>query len=414
MKTQNPSVESVRHSTNSPAMNLINIIIRYFVGILFIFSGLIKLNDPVGTKIKLEEYFEVFADDFAFAAGLFHFLVPLALGIAVVLCVAEVVLGVALLLRYRPQATLWSLLAIVVFFTFLTFYSAYFNKVTDCGCFGDAIKLAPWQSFGKDVLLLVLIAVLFVQRKKLPGADGQPTRLAMASSLAICTLIGIYAIIYLPVIDFLPYKVGDNLPANMTMPPGAQGDLFEINYTLQNARTGATQQMTDKQYIATEIWKDTTWKITRTSKPELIRKGQKPKITDFSVSTPDGEDVTQQAFAGDKLLIVIRDVAQARESHLRAIAALIAGLNESKGQSPEIMVLTATNGAVFEEYRHEYQLAAPYFFTDNTVLKTMVRTDPGVLLLRNGTVMGKWPAALIPDAADIRAMTDTKTVAGAK
>ncbi len=379
-------------------MSLLNTIIRYFVGVLFIFSGLIKLNDPVGTKIKLEEYFEVFAADFAFAAGFFHFLLPLALVLAVVLCVAEVVLGIALLLRYRLRATLWSLLAIVVFFTFLTFYSAYFNKVTDCGCFGDAIKLAPWQSFGKDVLLVILIVVLFVQRNQLPSLNTRFTQIAVAGSLAICAGIGIYAIFYLPVIDFLPYKINANLPANMTLPPGAQGDVFEINYTLQNARTKATQQLTDKQYIATEIWKDTTWKITQTSEPKLVQKGQRPKITDFSVTTPDGEDVTQQAFAGDKLLVVIRDATQARESHLQAIGALIAGL---KGRTPEIMVLTATSGAAFEEYRHEYQLAAPYFFTDNTVLKTMVRTDPGVLLLHNGTVTGKWPAARIPDAAEV-------------
>ncbi len=379
-------------------MSLLNTIIRYFVGVLFIFSGLIKLNDPVGTKIKLEEYFEVFAADFAFAAGFFHFLVPLALVLAVVLCVAEVVLGVALLLRYQLRATLWSLLVIVVFFTFLTFYSAYFNKVTDCGCFGDAIKLAPWQSFGKDVLLVILIVVLFVQRNQLPSLNTRFTQIAVATSLVVCIAISAYAIVYLPIIDFLPYKINANLPANMTLPPGAQGDVFEINYTLQNARTKATRQLTDKQYIATEIWKDTTWKITETSEPELVHKGQKPKITDFSVTTPDGEDVTQQAFAGDKLLVVIRDATQARESHLKAIGALIAGL---KGRTPEIMVLTATSGAAFEEYRHEYQLAAPYFFTDNTVLKTMVRTNPGVLLLHNGTVTGKWPAAQSPDAAEV-------------
>ena len=392
-------------------MSLLNTIIRYFVGVLFIFSGLIKLNDPVGTKIKLEEYFEVFAADFAFAAGVFHFLLPLALVLAVVLCVAEVVLGVALLLRYQMKATLWSLLVIIVFFTFLTFYSAYFNKVTDCGCFGDAIKLAPWQSFGKDILLVVMIVVLFVQRKKLPGNDTRPAKIAVAASLAICIAISVYAIVYLPIIDFLPYKIGASLPANMTLPPGTQGDVFEINYTLQNARTKATQQLTDKQYIATEIWKDTTWKITETSEPKLVQKGQRPKITDFSVTTPDNEDVTQQAFTGDKLLIVIRDAPQARESHLQAIGALIAAL---KGRSPDIMILTATSGTVFEEYRHEHQLAAPYFFTDNTVLKTMVRTNPGVLLLHNGTVTGKWPAARIPDAAEISKLLNPNTAGGVK
>jgi uncharacterized membrane protein YphA (DoxX/SURF4 family) len=129
-------------------------IIAFLVGGLFIFSGLIKINDPVGTQIKLEEYFEVFTQDFG---PFFHFFVPYALPIAVAMCVLEVVLGVALWVGFRPRLTRWSLLALIVFFTFLTFYSAYFNKVTDCGCFGDAIKLTPWQSFGKDVVLTGLI-----------------------------------------------------------------------------------------------------------------------------------------------------------------------------------------------------------------------------------------------------------------
>lgn len=379
-------------------MHVINTIIRYFVGVLFIFSGLIKLNDPVGTKIKLEEYFEVFATDFSWAAGLFHLLVPAALLIAVVLCVLEVVLGVALLLRYRLTATIWALLGIIVFFTFLTFYSAYFNKVTDCGCFGDAIKLDPWQSFGKDILLLVLILVLFFQRKKLTGTQDRPAGIIVGAATMVCTFIGIYAIFYLPLIDFLPYKVGANIAENMKLPPGAEGDVYEVRYTLKNAQTGETQSMTDKEYIATEIWKDTVWQITQTGTPTLVKKGVKPKITDFSVTTPEGEDVTQQAFIGQKLIIVIRDATHASESQLKQLGELIRGL---KNQPIEPMLLTATAGNTFEEYRHEFQLAAPYFFTDNTVLKTMIRTDPGVLLLHNGTVIGKWPAASIPDAAEV-------------
>ncbi len=380
-------------------MKIIHTLIRIFVGVLFIFSGLIKLNDPVGTKIKLEEYFEVFAADFSWASGLFHLLIPAALVIAVVLCVAEVVLGVALLLQYRLKTTVWILLGIIVFFTFLTFYSAYYNKVTDCGCFGDAIKLSPWQSFSKDILLLVLILVLFFQRKKLYSTASRSVGVTVALATVLCLAVGLYAIYYLPPIDFLPYKVGANIPENMKLPPGAQGDVYEIRYTLTNTNTKAIKEMTDKEYLSTKIWEDTTWQITHTAEPKLIQKGQKPKITDFSVTTPEGETITQQAFTGQKLLIVIRDVTQASSSSLKAISSLI---QELKGSQITPMILTATTANVFEEYRHEYQLAAPYYFTDQTVLKTMVRTDPGVLLLNNGTVTGKWPAASIPTAERIR------------
>src|SRR5690606_3277590 len=159
---------------------------RYLVGVVFIFSGLIKLNDPVGTQIKLEEYFEVFAQDIPFLQSLFHGLVPLALYIAVFLCVAEVVLGVALLVRYKPKATNFLLLLIIIFFSLLTFYSAYFNKVTDCGCFGDAIKLKPWTSFINDLILLVLIVIIiWYQRFTKPLPTAIMVALATVGSLGL-------------------------------------------------------------------------------------------------------------------------------------------------------------------------------------------------------------------------------------
>ena len=133
-------------------MRFIYSILRYLVGSIFIFSGLIKINDPVGTQIKLEEYFGVFSSDFT---SLFELLVPFALLISIVLCTLEIIIGIALLMNYKMRIVLKLLLSLIVFFTFLTFYSAYFNKVTDCGCFGDAIKLTPWESFYKDIILLV-------------------------------------------------------------------------------------------------------------------------------------------------------------------------------------------------------------------------------------------------------------------
>ena len=134
---------------------------RFFVGGLFIFSGLIKLNDPVGTKIKMEEYFGVFAEDFGSAFAAFT---PFAMEIGMIMIILEIVLGVAVLIYYRMDVTTVLLLLLMVFFTFLTFYSAYFNKVTDCGCFGDAIKLTPWQSFWKDVILMFPVLHLFWYR----------------------------------------------------------------------------------------------------------------------------------------------------------------------------------------------------------------------------------------------------------
>ena len=145
-------------------MRFIYTLSRYLVGLLFIFSGLIKINDPVGTQIKLQEYFEVFSADFG---SVFEIFIPYALLLSVFLCTLEVVIGVALLMNYKIKIVSKTTLGLILFFTFLTFYSAYFNKVTDCGCFGDAIKLTPWESFYKDVILLVLSVTIFYVYPKL-------------------------------------------------------------------------------------------------------------------------------------------------------------------------------------------------------------------------------------------------------
>ena len=139
-------------------MKILTHIARIIVGVLFIVSGFVKLNDPMGFSFKLQEYF---------SPGVLNleFLSPFALGLAILLVIIEVIVGISLLIGYMRTLTLTLLTGMIVFFTFLTFYSAYFNKVTDCGCFGDAIPLTPWQSFTKDVILLVLILFLIINRK---------------------------------------------------------------------------------------------------------------------------------------------------------------------------------------------------------------------------------------------------------
>ena len=181
------------------------------VGALFVFSGLIKLNDPLGTAIKLEEYFAVFAAD---GLGFFDWFRPLALCFALLLVVAEVILGVALLVGYRLGVSLGVVASMVLFFTCLTFYSAYFNKVTDCGCFGDAIVLTPWQSFGKDLVLLVLVVAAIVIRRvglvtiKEASSQLQRSDIYIGGGALVALSVGVYVILFLPFIDFRPYKLG--------------------------------------------------------------------------------------------------------------------------------------------------------------------------------------------------------------
>src|SRR5690606_19355086 len=185
--------------------NIITQFSRIFVGLLFIISGYIKLNDPIGFSFKLEEYF---------SQGVLNmeFLIPLSLTIALFMVIFEVVLGVILLLGYKVKFTVWSLLLMIVFFTFLTFYSAVTGKVTDCGCFGDALKLTPWQSFFKDLVLLGFILILFFKKEYIHPIFSNRIRFITSSvTLLLCIFYAIYVLNHLPVIDFRPYKVGANI-----------------------------------------------------------------------------------------------------------------------------------------------------------------------------------------------------------
>lgn len=359
---------------------------RFFVGGLFIFSGLIKLNDPIGTEIKLEEYFEVFAEDFG---SFFLWFKPYALEIAVVLIILEVVLGIAVLIYYRMNLTTKVMLGLMVFFTFLTFYSAYFNKVTDCGCFGDAIKLTPWESFFKDIILMVFVLHLFWYRKKYaPALYSKEGHAVILGVTIISFILGIYAIRHLPFIDFRAYKIGNNIPQQMQ--PQEQ-PIFEYTFQkkdgeLKKSDTYLTDTLVYK-YVGVE---------------QLNEDKTKAKITDYSVYSVDGEDVTQSTFEGPKLLFIIYDATKASTKNMDKIRRLITDLDGKV----EMMVLTASGADQFEAFRHENQLAVPYYFVDATVLKTIVRSNPGITLWKDGTVKGMWHHNDTPEAGEIEKLKD--------
>ncbi|SDL77989.1 DoxX protein [Catalinimonas alkaloidigena] len=360
-------------------MSLINQLFRFATGVLFIFSGLVKLNDPVGTQIKLEEYFEVFSTDFA---SFFHYLIPLALPLAVVLCVAEVILGVALLLQYRMRLTMWALLLLISFFTFLTFYSAYFNKVTDCGCFGDAIPLDPWESFTKDVVLLIMIVVLFVQRNRLrPALPSRAAQVVVGGATVLSLALALYAINYLPPIDFRPYKIGNNLPQLME-------SSAPLQYQYVMVKNG-------KEEVFDQYPTDTTYKYKDMI---LINPEALPKITDYQVWNDQG-DFTQETFQGKKLLIVVQNLEHTDVESYTKINQLVGGLPADV----KPMVITSVNPEAFEIFRHEVQLALPYYFADATVLKAMIRSNPGLMLLEDGVVRGKWHYHTIPSPDELTA-----------
>jgi uncharacterized membrane protein YphA (DoxX/SURF4 family) len=362
--------------------NIADQIARLFVGGLFIFSGLIKLNDPIGTRIKMEEYFSVFADDFG---SFFNIFIPVSLEIGMIMIILEIVLGVAVLVYYRMEVTTVLLLLLMVFFTFLTFYSAYFNKVTDCGCFGDAIKLTPWQSFFKDVILMFPVLHLFWYRKTyVPVLRRREGHFVVGTATVICLILGVYAIRHLPFIDFRAYRTGNHIPTEMQ--PEEQ-PVFEYVFI----RKDNGEQVRSEKYLM-----DTT-QYKYHSVVQLNEDKTRARITDYAVTSVDGEDVTQQTFQGAKLIFVIYDVSKASLKNIDEIVQLSRDLDGKV----DMMVLTASAANQFESFRHEHQFAVPYFYADATVLKTIVRSNPGITLWVDGTVKGMWHHNDTPEAQEV-------------
>jgi uncharacterized membrane protein YphA (DoxX/SURF4 family) len=342
---------------------------RFFVGGLFIFSGLIKLNDPIGTQIKMEEYFEVFATDFG---SVFHYFIPWALEIGMIMIILEIALGVAILVYYRMPTTTWVLLLLMLFFTFLTFYSAYFNKVTDCGCFGDAIKLTPWESFWKDIILMVFVLHLFWYRKKyIPTLRTREGHAVVFGVAAISLFLGVYALRHLPFIDFRAYRIGNNIPQQML--PGEQ-PIIEYTFIKNGEDVSSTKFLSEEEGYK--------YKSSKVLNEEKV----KPKITDYSVVGPEGEDLTPSTFQGAKLLLIMYDINKTSASNISAVRDLT---KELEGKV-DCLILTSSTEEQVETFRHEHQLAVPFAFADATVLKTIIRSNPGIALWKDGTVLGNW------------------------
>lgn len=362
---------------------------RFFVGLLFIFSGLIKANDPLGFGYKLQEYFEVFN---------LVFLNDFAVAIAILLCTLEIILGALLLLGFWSKNVAWGLLLLIIFFTFLTFYSAFFKVVTSCGCFGDAIPLTPWQSFTKDLVLLVLIIYIFINRSQV-HALMRYRKLKHIMLLVIILLslgFGLYTYNYMPVLDFLPYKIGNNLPQLMRMPPGAPQDIYEITYTLKNKSSGETKKMTDKEYLKTGIWKDDNWEIIGEPQNRLIKKGYDVKIKDLKINDAQDTDYTTEIIENPyyNLVIVAYDLNKTNINALGNLNAL--AINAAENYNIRTVLLTSNSAQDAAALSTGLKLVMEIFYADAVPLKSMVRANPGILLMKNGTVINKWHYHTVP------------------
>lgn len=377
-------------NTSSARTNYTLALARSITGLLFIFSGLIKANDPTGFGYKLEEYFHVFGT---------HFLNDYSVIIAIAICSLEILLGALLLLGFWGRTVAWGLLLLILFFTFLTFYSAFFEVVTSCGCFGDAVPLTPWQSFGKDLVLLVLILIIFFNRGALhPVIASRAAQAFLTVVLIVLSAgIGVYTVNYLPFIDFLPYKKGNNLPGLMTLPEGQEGDQYDIIYTLRHKASGEEKQVSDKVYLADELWKDESWEIIGDPESKLVKKGYQVPIPDLLITDANGEDFTEQLIENPyyNVVVVAWSLDKTNLDALSRINELVTEVADA--YNIRAVLLTASGTQQAEQISRELNLLTEIFYADAVPLKSMVRANPGVLLLRNGIVIDKWHYNTLPD-----------------
>jgi len=361
-------------------MKAITRLIQIIVGATFIFSGFVKLVDPIGFGYKLGEYFE------ADVLNL-EFLIPYALVIAIFVSVFELTLGVMLLLGYKAKFTLWNMMAMILFFTLLTFYTAYWHKVTDCGCFGDAITLSPWATFWKDVLLAVLLLLLIIKQDLItPLINLKIAKLVTFASVLFGLAITYYALMHLPPMDFRPYKIGNNIREGMETPEDAPQDIYDYiwTYKVNGVDTEFTTQGdapdTDGEYVAVRT--------------VLVQEGYEPPIHDFTIENDEG-DFTDMYLDEPKVLVVVaynldKSEMQGFENVKKAAERALA-----KGYKVIALTSSAEKAPIVKE---KYQLPFDFFFADETALKTIIRANPALMTLEKGTVKDKksWH-----DAADL-------------
>ena len=347
-------------------------ICRFLVGALFIFSGLIKLNDPLGFSYKLQEYFSADVLNLPF-------LDSYALGISILVVVFEVILGVFLLIGYKPKFTVWSLLGMIVFFTFLTFYSAYFDKVKDCGCFGDALKLTPWESFTKDLVLLIFILILSFGMKYIKPVFNKLTVTVLALlSFIFCLWFGYHVLMHLPAVDFRAYKIGNNIKEGMEIPEDAPKPLLEYSWTF-NVNGEEQVIVTNGSYPSVEgefVRVDT----------KVLSEGYTPPVVDFSIESED-EDLTEQFLSTENLIVVVSYSLEKIEGD--GALKLKALQNEARRNGYSIIGLTASSKDTKLRINQDYNIDFEWYLCDEKALKTVIRSNPGVLMLDKGTVRQK-------------------------
>jgi len=352
---------------------------RIFLGLVFTFSGFVKAVDPMGTAIKFSDYF-----NYAFNLPQ---LTSLSLPLALILCATEFAIGILLLINVIPKATLRIAVLLMLIFTPLTLYLAVANPVSDCGCFGDAVKLTNWQTFWKNIIIDFFLIFAFLFNKQfLPKTSLKYQQ--MAATVLILSVFGfeLYNYSYLPVIDFRPYKIGNNIAKLMEIPPDTPQDEYKNTFVYKNKQTGEVKEFDETNYP----WNDSTWQWVET-KSELVKKGYTPPIHDFKLIDRNDNDLTDIVLSSPDtvILVVTYMLEDANFKNLQKVKHFVDTFKTVR-PATEVYCLTSSSDEYIDNIIDTLQVDDWIFCRiDEVTSKTIIRSNPGVVLLKQGTILSK-------------------------
>ena len=355
---------------------------RIIVGVLFIFSGLVKANDPLGLSYKMQEFFDVWSRTPSLT-GFMHFLYDYAFSFSIITITLEIIVGIGILLGYKKKFFIWLLLILIVFFTFLTGYAALSGKIATCGCFGDCIPLTSMQSFIKDIVLIVLILILFVGQKYInPPLSSALNFIILLFSTLIVLFFQWYVLRYSPLVDCLPFKVGNNVLELRKMPADAVPDV--IDYLFVYSKDG------EKKEFSIKDLPDSSWEFV-SREDVIIEKGKnnEPPIKDYSLMSMSDFDSTEAILNVDRdyYLFYIRDANKHQDRWLGNFKSLY---EKAKETNTPIYVISPNAAATNEFLNVKNDFGLTVFSMDATAFKTAARTEPQLYLMHGPVVKNKW------------------------
>jgi len=358
---------------------------RFIVGIVLMFSGFVKGIDPLGSAYKFNDYFAAFGLDF---------LDPIALPLGILLSTFEFVLGAVLILNIRMRLTSWVLLIFMGFFTLLTFYLAIENPVHDCGCFGDAIVMSNWETFYKNLVIMAFVVIIFIHRSRFNPVFSKVQQAGLTASTTLIILaFTFYSYHHLPIIDFRPYNIGTHIPEKMKIPDDAPQPKYKT--ILKYKKDGEIREFT------MDNLPDSTWQWVETKNIQ-VSEGYTPPIDGFSITTLEGSDITDIVLKKKDytFILITHNLKQANRSDIEEIKRLSMLCRNNNACS--FIALTASLEQEIKDFKDQTGVRFPFYHTDEITLKTIIRSNPGLMLIKQGTIIDKWHHNDVPSPGEVR------------